>query len=164
PPQREWPQLMSKSHSPSDRARAARRLTAAPPEQPAPARPRRLWPVVLGVLLVVAVVAGFVTYHHATTEPTSDELELCRRFMPLKNAGAPAANDLLGPAPVAPKEALSPEEAERLHAEFFLRGDYRVLKVRPENSEVSGPDARFVLVLKGAVSSPRIPQVGPKGT
>jgi hypothetical protein len=122
--------------------------------------------VVLGVLLVVGVVAGFITYDQMTTnkEPTSEELDLCRRFMALKNAGDPAADKLLGPAPVIPKEAVSPEEADQLHAEFFLRGDYSVVKVRPEKAEVGGPDARIILELKGAVSSPRIPQVGPSGT
>jgi hypothetical protein len=157
---------MSKSQSPSDRARAARRLADDLPTPSAPTRRSRLWPVVLGVLLVVAVVAGCITYFQMTTnkEPASEELDLCRRFMDLKNAGDPAADKLLGPAPVAPTEAVSPEEADRLHAEFFLRGDYSVVKVRPESAEVSGPDSRIILELKGAVSSPRIPQVGPNGT
>jgi hypothetical protein len=156
---------MSKPHSPSDRARAERRQAATPKEQPALPRRSRYPFVILGVVLVLLVLAGCAAYHYSTTKADQEtaELDLCRRFMALKNAGDPAANDLLGPAPVVPADALSPEEADRLHAEFFLRGDYRVESVRPETADVSGPAARFVLVLRGEVTSPRIKQTAPGG-
>jgi hypothetical protein len=84
--------------------------------------------------------------------------------MALKDVHDAAANELLGPAPVVPAEPLSPDEANRLHAEFFLYGDYEVASVQPLSGSSSGPDARFALVLKGSVTSPRIAQTGPKGT
>jgi hypothetical protein len=121
---------------------------------------------VLGLLAAALVVAGCVAYHYGTTqkEAASDELDLCRQFMALKNDRDAAANDLLGPAPVVPATAVSPEEADQLHAAFFLRGDYQVVSVQPETAAAAGPEARFVLALHGGVSSPRIPQTGPKGT
>jgi hypothetical protein len=114
---------------------------------------------VVGIALVVLVLVGCAAYFYSTTE--SEEQALCRRFMELKNANDPAANDLLGPPPAVPAEAVAPEEADRLHAEFFLHGDYQVVSVSPETA---GTDGRFVLALRGAVSSPRIPQLGPDGT
>jgi hypothetical protein len=145
-----------------------KRQTAGPPAQPAPPRRFRYRTIVLGIIFIGLAIGGGVACHQLITtqkeEPTSAELDLCRRFQALKNAHDSAADDLLGPAPVVPTEALSPEEADRLHAEFFLRGDYRVVKVRPEKADAGGPDARFILVLKGGVASPRIPQTGPNGT
>jgi hypothetical protein len=143
---------MSRSPSPSGQAKAEWRY--------------RWWPLALFFLIAGLVFVGYKVYRSdgADKEPQSEELDLCRRFMALKNAHDPAAAELLGPAPVVPTTAVSPEEADRLHAEFFLRGDYRVVSVQPETAQISGPDARFVLVLKGNVSSPRIPQTGPRGT
>jgi len=120
--------------------------------------------VFLSIFLVGAVIAGCVAYHATKPARTSAELDLCRRFMTLKNAGDPGTTDLLGPAPVVPADPLRPEEADLLHAEFFLRDQYRIVSVRPENKEIEGPDARFVLVVNGTVTSPRIAQIGPKGT
>src|SRR5262249_15126636 len=138
---------MSDPHSPSDRARALRRQAAAtPPVPPVPSQRFRYWPAVVLVALVAIAVAAYLISRPEPTpnEPASAELDLCRRFMALKNAHDPVANDLLGPAPVVPAEAVSPEEAARLHAEFFLRDNFRIADVRPETSTASGPDARFV--------------------
>lgn len=130
-----------------------------------PHSPSRYRPWVVGIVLAALVLAGCAVYYGTTQkEPASEELDLCRRFMALKNRNDPAANDLLGPAPVAPAEPLAPAEADALHTEFFLRGDYQVVSVGPETADVSGPGARFVLVLHGGLSSPRIPQTGPHGT
>jgi hypothetical protein len=137
---------MSQPHSPSDRVRYR--------------------PVAIALILGGLAFAGCVAYHQTATqkEPSSAELELCRRFMALKNGRDAAANGLLGPEPVVPAAAVSPEEADQLHAEFFLHGEYQVVSVQPETADASGPDAQFVLALKGGVTSPRIPQVGPNGT
>jgi hypothetical protein len=126
----------------------------------------RYWPAALVLIVSGLVFAGCEASHQVATQPapSSPELDLCRRFMELKNTGDPAANDLLGPAPVVPAAAVSPAEADQLHAEFFLRGDFQVVGVQPETADVSGPDARFALALKGGVTSPRIPQTGAKGT
>jgi hypothetical protein len=132
----------------------------------APPRWRRYWPAALGLVVVGLLLTGAVVYYYdeKPKEPSSAELKLLRRFMELKNAGDPAANDLLGPAPVVPAAAMSPEEADRLHAEFFLHGDFRVVSVQPETADVNGSDARFALAIKGGVTSPRIPQTKPGGT
>lgn len=124
------------------------------------------WPAALALIVSGLLFAGCESYRQGAPQqaPSSPELDVCHRFMELKNAGDPAANDLLGPAPVVPAAAVSPEEADRLHAEFFLRGDFQVVGVQPETADVSGPDARFALALKGGVTSPRIPQTGAKGT
>lgn len=156
---------MSKSPSPSDRGRAERRQAAAP--RPALARRLPYRTVALGILLAGLAVGGYVGCRQAAApqkQTNSEELELCRRFMGLKNAHDRAADDLLGPAPVVPAEAVSPEETGRLQAEFFLRGDYRVVSVRPETAEINGPDARFVLALQGQLTSPHITRAGPDGT
>jgi hypothetical protein len=156
---------MSKSSSPSDRAPAQEGQSASPSEPSATPHLFYYIGALLALFLIGLAVIGIVSYFQSATpkESSSEELDLLRRFMALKNDHNSAANDLLGPAPVVPKEAVSPEEADRLHAEFFLRGEYRVEGVRPETKEVSGPDARFVLVLRGGVTSPTIPQKGPDG-
>jgi hypothetical protein len=158
--------MMSQPHSPSDAAASAQRPATASAEQPAPPHWRRYWPAALGLVVAGLLVAGAVAYYHGERrkEPPCAETALCRQFAALKNDHDPAANDLLGPVPTVPAAAVSPEEADQLHAEFFLHGDYQVVSVQPETADVSGPDARFALVLKGNVSSPRIPQTGPKGT
>jgi hypothetical protein len=67
--------------------------------------------------------------------------------MALKNDRDAAANDLLGPAPQAPQDAISPEVAEHIDADTFLRGEFRVVDVRPGGT-AEGP--RFILVMKGS--------------
>jgi hypothetical protein len=103
----------------------------------------------LGLAVVALLVAGVVAYYHDATpgEAASAELELCRRFMALKNDHDPAANDLLGPTRPAPQEAVSQEEADRLDADAFLRGEFRVADVRPAGTAEGN---RFLLVMKGS--------------
>jgi hypothetical protein len=98
-----------------------------------------------------------------STVPDSPEQQLCRQFMALKNAGDPRAADLLGPAPTVPAAPVSAEEADRLEAEFILRRDYQVVKVRPDTSGGSHTPPRVVLVLHGAVDTERIPVATPTG-
>src|SRR5262249_44656552 len=93
----------------------------------------------------------------AAPAPKSPEELLCRQFIDWKNSHDPRADDLLGPAPIVPKDPVSPQEADRLHAEIFLRRDYRVLDVHPE----SGETGRIVLVLEGNLQSERIPIPSP---
>jgi hypothetical protein len=123
--------------------------------------------VAVAILAAIAVV-GYLLYRPRPTpapaETASEELTLCHRFMALKDVHDAAANELLGPAPVVPAEPVSPDEANRLHAEFFLHGDYQVASVQPQSGTAAGPDARFVLVLKGSVTSPRIAQTSARGT
>jgi hypothetical protein len=77
------------------------------------------------------------------------EEKVCLRFAELKNKGDVAANELLGPPPVVPAEAVSEAEGQRLDTEVFLRRDYRITDVRPE-----GAGGRtFVLVVEGNLMS-----------
>lgn len=114
-------------------------------------RPISPWWLVAVALVAVAAAAFYLSQEEQT--PESPELKLCRRFAALKNAGSPAADDLLGPAPAVPHEPVSPQEAERLDAEFALRRPFQVLDVRPALGRDAGEASRFVLVLHGWVSS-----------
>jgi hypothetical protein len=125
-------------------------------------RLRMMVPLALLLLAVAPLACSPSPQTAAALEPSAEE-RLCHRFAELKNAGDAKADEFLGPAPVVPDKALPPEEAERLHAEFFLRGQYRIAEVYAETPGASGPEARIVLVLKGSVDSPPIPTAGPKG-
>ena len=108
----------------------------------------RILPVFLTVLalgLVAGLASLFVSYYGndagsppirpaAAPEaadwsqaPATDEERICVQFLQLKNAGDPAADKLLGPAPAVPAAPVSREEAERLQTDFFLRQDFRVV-------------------------------------
>jgi hypothetical protein len=159
---------MTNSRSPSDRTRAEKRQSALVALPAAGPRKRfRYWPAVAVATLVAIAVVGYLLYRPGPTavsvETASAELTLCHRFMALRDVHDAVANELLGPAPAVPAEPVSPDEASRLHAEFFLHGDYQVASVQPQPGSTGGPDARFVLVLKGSVTSPRIAQTGPRG-
>jgi hypothetical protein len=108
-------------------------------------------PAILFAFFVIAglLFVGYKVYRSdgAEKEPQSEELDLCRRFMALKNDRDPRADDLLGPAPIVPQEAISPEEAARIDADTFLRAELRVVDVQPSGS-AEGP--RFILVTKGS--------------
>jgi len=112
---------------------------------------RERWPFspwVVALVLAGLVLAGCTAYHETTvSEPVSAELDLCRRFMALKNAHDPAAYDLLGPAPKLPHEAISPDEAAHIDTDTFLRGELRLVEVRPDGS---GEGSRFILLTKGS--------------
>jgi hypothetical protein len=122
----------------------------------------------LGLLVLGGVVVYFAERESGPTPeraapaaekpagPPSVEEQLCRRYQELNNAHDPKARELLGPAPVVPSDAVPPDEADRLTAEFFLRDNPQVVEVRPETAERSGPAARFCLVLGGSVSTPRL--------
>ena len=126
---------MRRSPSPSGQAKAEWRY--------------RWWPLALFFLIAGLVFVGYKVYRSdgAEKEPQSEELDLCRRFMALKNDRDPRADDLLGPAPIVPQEAISPEEAARIDADTFLRAELRVVDVQPSGS-AEGP--RFILVTKGS--------------
>jgi hypothetical protein len=90
------------------------------------------------------------------------EGKVCLEFADRVNAGDAPPAGLLGPRPAVPTEPVSPEEADRLDAEFILRQPYRVLEVRPHETPKGGPP-RFLLVLKGAVTSERLQVRTPNG-
>jgi hypothetical protein len=138
---------------------------------------RKVWFLLLGLAAVGLAAAGLFYLggvsgwrspeHPLGTPPAlpdSLEQQLCREFMALKNAGSPRAADLLGPAPTVPAAAVSPEEADRLEAEFILRRDYHVVGVRPDTSGGSDAVPRVVLTLHGSVDTERIPVATPTGT
>ncbi len=88
----------------------------------------------------------------ATPGPGED---VCRRFMALKNAGDPHADDLLAPRPQVPAEAVSQQEADRIDTELMLRQPLQVRDVRPLPAR--SPDVgRFALVVRGSLSSERL--------
>jgi hypothetical protein len=72
-------------------------------------------------------------------------------FRRLKNAGDPAADDLIAPAPALPTTPITEEEAERLDGQLFLRQPFKVIQIRQEGA---GGAARFVLVTEGSVRAP----------
>jgi hypothetical protein len=83
--------------------------------------------------------------------PVSEDEHICARFVRLKNAGDPAAFDLLGPAPAMPDGPLTLDQADRLETEYFLRQDVRFTG--------AGRDPRtgaLVLYAKGNVSAPTL--------
>ncbi len=67
--------------------------------------------------------------------------------MALKNAGDPAANDLLGTEPEVTSEAISAEEAAHIDTDTFLRGDLRMVDVLADRSATG---TRFLLITKGS--------------
>jgi hypothetical protein len=111
---------------------------------------RRSWVVWLVVAVVVAGAGGaaWVSYGRAP-----DGQALCEQFAQLKNAGDPAAEDLLGPALAVPQDPIFPEQAEPINADALLRGPgLRVVKVRPDRSAPDGH--RFLLVTQGGSAGP----------
>jgi hypothetical protein len=109
----------------------------------------------LGFVLAVSLGCGSATDDNAT--------KLVQEFARLKNAGDPAADLLLAPAPQVPEMPISQEEAGRLDAEFILRDRYQVAEVRPLKAASPTPASRFVLVLKGSVASQRLQVQTPTG-
>jgi len=112
----------------------------------------------IGIVCLLAAVAIGYQLHEAapSTAATSEEEALCRRFMDLKNAGDSRADELLTPAPVAPKTPVTEDEGRRLDAQFIARNRFQVLEVRrhPGSTKLNsaGP-RRFVLILKGGCAS-----------
>jgi hypothetical protein len=92
----------------------------------------------------------------------SDAGRLCLKFADAVNAGKKLPADLLGPAPSVPAEPVTPEEADRLDAEFILRNLYTITEVRPQPGGPNGAP-RFLFVLKGDVKSERLRVRTPEG-
>lgn len=108
----------------------------------------------VAVGLIVCFVAGCnQPVSNAAAQPLSPEETLCRQFVELKNAGNPEANNLLGPPPVVPATSVSPEEAQRLDTEIFLRRDYRIVEVRRADPGEGSPPRLFVFVVDGNLVS-----------
>jgi hypothetical protein len=86
---------------------------------------------------------------HGTSppEPDSPELQLCRQFMGLKNAGDPRAAEFLEPAPNVPASPVTQAEAGLLDAQFMLHTDYEIRGIRAVPTRDAPP--RFVLALHG---------------
>jgi hypothetical protein len=80
---------------------------------------------------------------------TEEEEKVCREFIRLKNAKDSAANELLGPAPMVSDEPVSPEEAQRLLTDCFLRGDYEITDLWSPNATAGSASPPVILVTKG---------------
>jgi hypothetical protein len=93
----------------------------------------------------------------------TDEQRLCERFAQLHNGGELAAAALLGRVPAVPDGPVSPEEANRLQADWFLREPIEISHVGPDRTPGARPAARFVLVTKGNVSAPALQERTPTG-
>jgi hypothetical protein len=82
------------------------------------------------------------------------------RFRRLRNAGDPAAAGLLGPVLAFPDHPVRAEEAERLQADHFLRGDLRVREIRRQEYGEAGasslPSSHYLLVTEGNVAAPAL--------
>jgi hypothetical protein len=142
--------------------------------------PRRLRAILLGAALAALLVAlagywlynrNFASLDWQAPEVTTPEVPvegqgLCEQFMALKNAGDPAADELLGRLPVVPNGPVSPAEVERLETDFFLRDKLRIVRVEVEGRQLghprSAPTGRLVLNTKGDVSAPTIAVQGAK--
>jgi hypothetical protein len=115
-------------------------------------------PVRLAVGLVVLVGLLALT-SGCTPTPTARvvtaEEQLCTQFAKLKNASDPSAAELLGPTPVVPTDPVTPDEAQRVQTEFFLRGNYQITQVRPWTPVPAAGETlpRFILVTQGSMSS-----------
>lgn len=127
-------------------------------------------PGLLGAALLLAFAAGCPSTPATVTAPevkartlTEEEEKVCREFIRLKNAKDPAANDLLGPAAVIPDEPVSPEEAQRLQTEAFLRGDYEITDVWSRPATAGSPTTPIILVTKGAFEGVRLKIKTPSG-
>ena len=159
---------MSKPQSPSDRARTEKRRNAVPTPPPVQAAtapffsPQR---IMWGLVLAGLAIGGCVAYHHSRKEErTSAELDLCRKFM-ARQERSRLLRQRLARAGSDGSHRGGPERSGRSAArQFYLRDDYRIESVRPQTEEINGPDALFVLVTSGGVSSPRMAEIGPKGT
>jgi hypothetical protein len=125
-----------------------------------PARGRFRFAVALVLFVLVGGIALVIGCAPApTARVVSAEEELCNRFAKMKNAGDAAAVALLGPAPTLPSEPVTPDEAQRLQTEFFLRGTYQVTQVSPWTPPPGCADTptRFILVTQGSMSADTIP-------
>jgi len=155
-------------------------VTATPPaRQDAPqglgevgaARRDRRWTwFVLGasVLLALGIVAGVWTLWNRgafaatgypappadpdwSKAPVTEDERLCADFVKKKNAGDPAAAELLGRTPAVPSEPVSRVEADRLQTDYFLRQDVHIVGTR------RGPTpGTLILSTKGVVRAPRL--------
>jgi len=83
--------------------------------------------------------------------PGTAEEQVCVRFLRLKNAGDPAADKLLGPAPTVPTAPVSKAEADRLQTDFFLRQDIHIVGAGRDKAT-----GALVLYTKGNVSAPTL--------
>jgi hypothetical protein len=110
-------------------------------------------------LLVVLPILAAMMFSNKWSGPLapgpaqlSDDEVLCDRFVRLRNAGHAAADALLGRVPVVPDAPVSPEEANRLQTDFFLR---EPVEIRTVERAPGGPP-RFVLAAKGNVAAPAL--------
>lgn len=137
--------------------------------QAKPWRPR-LWMLVVCIAVIVGalILLQFIGYlsvvggddnHHDNSSDTQDwsrapvagDERVCTQFIQLKNAGDPAAVNLLGPAPAIPDGPVSRIAADRLQADIFLRQDVRIVGVGRDRATRG-----LVLFTSGNVSAPTL--------
>lgn len=95
-------------------------------------------------------------------EPVTDQDEIVQRFVQWHNTGDPRARELLGRTPSVPEEPITPEEADRLQTDFFLRNPGKIVDVWRREHLGGGqwrplPGNQYLLVVEGGFASPRIP-------
>jgi hypothetical protein len=131
-------------------------------QRPTWRRPLLLAPLGLALVgcAVIAVYLGMFHSRHALPDVRSgtpewsadpEEVQLVERFMALKNASDPEAEQLLAPPQVVEDKPVSEAEADRIQTECFLRQNLRILSVRFNREK------RWVLATKGNVSAPTLP-------
>lgn len=138
-------------------------------QAPLPATASR-WPWLIGGVVVLAAIGlGLTLARWDAPAPRDDERNrepviteehrLCLRFQSLKNASDPGAMALLDPTPALPSGPVSPEEADHIQADLFLREAARVEGVTPDRTGMG----RFVLSTKGNVAAPTLEVALPGG-
>jgi hypothetical protein len=114
---------------------------------------QRLWVLWLATAALVGGGAWLAWSAWASPDRADrpDDLLTCWRFAALHNGKEPHAEGLLGPARKMSAEPVSPDEAEHIDADTFLRhGELRVVDVRPDGSAPGRH--RFVLATRGGAT------------
>jgi hypothetical protein len=113
----------------------------------------------LGLLTLLSAAAMLLGCPSSPSPPE----KICREFARLKTRGEATANNLLGPAPSVPSEPVSPEEAQRLQTEFWLRGDFEITDVWSTGGQPDGQSATYTLVTKGTFPATELKVRTPDG-
>jgi hypothetical protein len=164
---------ITKNPRPAAAPRDERRTAAPPPPPASPQSGGIRWALAASIIVLIAVALWAALAMKAARQLTpgvplpspavSEEEMLCARFAKLRNAGDPGATALLGRVPAVPEGPVSPEEANRLQADWFLREPIEISRVGPDHARRAGPAARFVFVTKGNVSAPALQERTPTG-
>ncbi len=128
-----------------------------PPSEPA-SSPNSLPFILAAVGLIGVIGLVIVVWLQAPSRddrPDPTELEVCQKFLELHNSAHPAAQELLGAAPVIPAEPITEAHADKLATELFLRDEHLVIE-RCRQKAVENGVRVFVFRTNGNVLSPQI--------